>query len=111
MENMENMENPSETGGKTGKPPRRDRVARCACTNEWTARNGNEEKPSRCPVCGSRNVKWRDECTGEELGNTRNPLENAENIIPGVEIPTENAEKRISNSATGNTYPIKAKSS
>lgn len=118
MENMENMENPSETGGKTGKPPRRDRVARCACTNEWTARNGNEEKPSRCPVCGSRNVKWRDECTGEELGKTGKPPENMENQFSSVENgggkvekPLENVEKQIFNSVTGDTYPIKAKSS
>lgn len=55
------------------------------CTNEWTARNGNEDKPSRCPVCGSRLVKWRDECTSEELGKTGNAMENMENQFSGVE--------------------------
>lgn len=90
MENVENgigkLEKPLENGGKTGKPHRRDRPARClTCTNEWTARNGNEEKPSRCPVCGSRLVKWRDECTDEELGKTGKPLENMENQFSGME--------------------------
>jgi len=97
---MENVEKPLENSGKTGKPPRRDRPARClTCSNEWTARNGNEEKPSRCPVCGSRNVKWRDECDAGELGKDGNAMENMENQFSGVEngggkveLPLENVE-------------------
>jgi hypothetical protein len=115
---MENTELPLENSGKTGKPPRRDRVARCVCSNEWTAHNGNEEKPSRCPVCKSRDVKWRDECTDEELGNTGKPLEfqnssmeNQNSTDGKMELPLEKPEKQISNSVTGNSYPIKTKSS
>lgn len=100
---MENTELPLENSGKTGKPPRRDRPARClTCTNEWTAQNGNEEKPSRCPVCGSRLVKWRDECTSEELGKSGNTMENVENQFSGVEngggkveLPLEKLENGI----------------
>jgi len=115
---MENVEKPPENGGKTGKPPRRDRVARCVCSNEWTAHNGNEEKPSRCPVCKSRDVKWRDECTDQELGNAGKPLENQNSSVENqnstdgkMELPLEKPEKQISNSVTGNSYPVKTKSS
>lgn len=53
---------------KPDKLPPRKRIARClVCSNEWGARNGNEPKPSRCPECKTRSVKWRDECTEEEL--------------------------------------------
>ena len=90
---MENVEKPLENSGKTGKPPRRDRPARClTCSNEWTARNGNEEKPSRCPVCGSRNVKWRDECDAGELGKDGNAMENMENQFSSVENGGGNVE-------------------
>ncbi len=65
-------ENHRET---TGKPPKRDRVAWCSCGNEWLAHNGNEKKPFRCPICKSRSVKWRDECTAAELEKRKNPLE------------------------------------
>ena len=67
MEKVETEPQPKvET--KPQKPPRRNRVARCIeCSNEWKASNGNEKKPSRCPACKSRDVKWRDECTGDEI--------------------------------------------
>lgn len=65
MENMETVNPPQE---EALQPERVERVARCIeCSNEWIATNGNEPKPSRCPVCMSRDVKWRDECTGEEI--------------------------------------------
>jgi hypothetical protein len=90
---MENVENPPGNSGKTGKPGKRVRIAHCVgCTNEWTARNGNEEKPSRCPVCGSRNVKWRDECTQGELMKPGNSVENVEKPFSNVELPPENME-------------------
>jgi len=90
---MENVELPLETSGKSGKRPRRDRVARCSvCTNEWPARNGNEDKPSRCPVCGSTVVKWRDECTPEEMGESGKAAENMESRLFGVELPPEKVE-------------------
>lgn len=82
---MENLEKPLENSGKR---PRRDRVARCSvCTNEWIARNGNEDKPSRCPVCSSRVVKWRDECAPDELGTSGKATGNH---FTGMELPPEN---------------------
>lgn len=67
---MEKVETEPQTQVETKpqKPPKKQRVARCLeCSNEWTASNGNEKKPSRCPLCKSRDVKWRDECTGNEI--------------------------------------------
>lgn len=99
---MENDGSPTENAGKTGKAEKRIRIAYCVgCTNEWTARNGNENKPSRCPVCGSRVVKWRDECTPEEIAKGRlnriSALENTENRPENLEnpdIPTGNSNER-----------------
>lgn len=64
----------AETAKPDAKPepakraPRRTRVARCIeCSYEWISSNGNAKKPSRCPLCKSRDVKWRDECDGTEI--------------------------------------------
>ena len=63
MEKTETVNPPVETPPEAVK-----RVARCLeCSNEWIASNGAEKKPSRCPTCMSRDVKWRDECTGDEI--------------------------------------------
>lgn len=74
------MENEMENAEPQAKSPR---VARCmVCSNEWVARDGSKKKPSRCPECLSRSVKWRDECEP-------NPDELTEEAVPEVEIPEE----------------------
>lgn len=65
---MEKVETPTLPDESVNPEQKRERVARCIeCSNEWVATNGNESKPSRCPACMSRDVKWRDECTGDEV--------------------------------------------
>ena len=77
------MENEMEKAEPQAKSPR---IARCmVCSNEWVARDGSKKKPSRCPECLSRSVKWRDECEP-------NPDELTEEPIPEVEIPEEEEE-------------------
>ena len=71
---METDGNQTETSGKEKTEPRK-RVAHCKnCTYEWNASNGNEKKPSRCPLCKSRSVVWRDECSKEELSRNNRPV-------------------------------------
>ena len=89
---METDGNQTETPGKE-KPEPRKRVAHCKnCTYEWNASNGNEKKPSRCPLCKSRSVVWRDECSKEELSrNNRqvNPAPSGQQTEEH-EVPPEN---------------------
>ena len=71
------------------------RVARCmVCSNEWVARDGSKDKPSRCPECKSRNVKWRDLCEDEVPKLTENTTEAAEIITETAEEPTETPEEK-----------------
>ena len=74
---------------KKVKLPKRKRTAVClTCTNEWIANNGNEEKPSRCPVCGSRNLKWKEKETSSRVETTE------KQEIPDEEnVATEHVEK------------------
>ena len=77
------MENEMENTEPQAKSPR---VARCmVCSNEWVARDGSKKKPSRCPECLSRSVKWRDECEP-------NPDELTEEPVPEEDIPEEEEE-------------------
>lgn len=95
---MENTELPLAKGGKSGKTPRRDRPAKCLnCTNEWMGRNGNEDKPSRCPVCGSRSVKWRDECADYGLGSSENTVETPISTAGNGEMLPENDTGNLEN--------------
>ena len=76
-------------------PAKVPRVALClTCSNEWMARDGSQKKPSRCPECLSRKVKWRDECKPEEEKLTEIKEEPVE--IPDTaeaELPEEPQEK------------------
>ena len=50
------------------------RIARClTCSHEWIPRKQDATKPSRCTECMGRDVKWRDECTPEELRTRDEP--------------------------------------
>lgn len=80
------MENEMENTEPQAKSPR---VARCmVCSNEWVARDGSKKKPSRCPECLSRSVKWRDECEP-------NPDELTEEAAPEEDIPEEEEEEVV----------------
>lgn len=92
---MEKVETPDLTDETTKTEPERlERVARCIeCSNEWIAMNGNEPKPSRCPSCMSRDVKWRDECTGEEVSKKEVKKTLKKKTMPKTETKTETKTK------------------
>lgn len=81
----ENTEKKGEVPEKTRE--KRERVAVClVCTNEWVSRTGNAPKPAKCPVCGTKKCRWKDEMGGE---NTEKKGEIKEKIREKTEEKTE----------------------
>lgn len=114
------MENTTSESGKPVGNPTGKRVARClTCGNEWLPRDGATEKPSRCPECKKRNVKWRDLCTPEELilrkddvGKVEEPPEEPlENTTENNPVDPETVENHGKEAVEKTKKPAKSKSS